>query len=364
MPRRRGFTLIELLVVIAIIAVLIALLLPAVQAAREAARRAQCINNLRQIGLAIFNYESAARVYPPGAIYHNATDGGANACSGIHDKRSFGIFALMLPQMEQANAFNAINFNLASGGTGGLWGGINVGSINSTGLITRVNSYICPSDSPQDPNFVTENPYSQASYAPSGGTWNIVAYLSGPDCWQQDAGNGAFDDYSAYGAPDVTDGTSGTILVGETARFKNDPDPQFNQWSRPGYFAVSPSFDPSGYTFRPQGFAFEVPRINANMMAGDYPGGAGLGTSSDSPGPNPLPPGTAWPDTSDYKAWLTNIPRYKEYGQWGFRSQHPGGANFLFGDGSVKFLKESIDLTTYRALGTRNGGEVVSGDAY
>jgi prepilin-type N-terminal cleavage/methylation domain-containing protein/prepilin-type processing-associated H-X9-DG protein len=364
MPRRRGFTLIELLVVIAIIAVLIALLLPAVQAAREAARRAQCVNNLRQIGLAIFNYESAARVYPPGAIYHNATDGGANACSGIHEKRAFGAFALMLPQMEQVNAFNAINFNLASGGTGGLWGGINVGAINSTGLITRVNSYICPSDSPQNPNFVTDNPYSQTSYAPSAGTWNVVAYLSGPDCWQQDVGNGAFDDYSAYGAPDMVDGASGTILVGETARFKNDPDPQFNQWSRPGYFAASPSFDPSGFTFRPQGFAFEVPRINANMMPGDYPGGFGLGSSADTPGPNALPPGTSWPDTSDYKAWLNNIPRYKEYGQWGFRSQHPGGADFLFGDGSVKFLKDTIDLATYRALGTRNGGEVVSGDSF
>ena len=77
-----------------------------------------------------------------------------------------------------------------------------------------------------------------------------------------------------------------------------------------------------------------------------------------------LPPGTPWPDESDCKAWLLNIPLYKEFGQWGYRSQHPGGANFLFGDGSVHFLKDSIDLATYRALGTRNGREVISSDAY
>jgi prepilin-type N-terminal cleavage/methylation domain-containing protein/prepilin-type processing-associated H-X9-DG protein len=365
MTSRRGFTLIELLVVIALIAVLIGLLLPAVQAAREAARRAQCVNNLRQIGLAVFNYEGSARSFPAGVIYYNSTDGGANACQGIHARRAFGAFALMLPQMEQANAFNSINFNLASGGTNGMWGGIAVGKVNYTGLITRVNSYVCPSDSPQNPNFDTLNPNSQTSYTPSGGTWNTVAYLSGPDCWQQDFGNGAFDDFSSYGVSDLADGTSNTILIGETARFKNDPDPQFNTWSRPGYFPVSSTFDPTGETFRPQGLAFEVPRINAPIMQGDYPGGIGIdGNEPGTPGPNPLPPGTPWPDTSDYKGWLLNIPKYKEYGQWGFRSQHPGGANFLFGDGSVKFLKESIDLTTYRALGTRSSGEVISADSY
>jgi prepilin-type N-terminal cleavage/methylation domain-containing protein/prepilin-type processing-associated H-X9-DG protein len=362
--RRTGFTLIELLVVIAVIAVLIALLLPAVQAAREAARRGQCLNNLRQIGLALNNYETTVGSFPAGAIYYNATDGNTNACQGIHSSRGFGAFAFVLAQMEQSNAYNAINFNLASGGTNGLWGGIPVGQINHTGLITRINSYVCPSDSPQTPNFDPNNPYSQASYACSAGTWNIVAYFSGPDCWQQDYGNGAFDDYTAYRSADITDGLSQTIFVGETSRFLNDPDPQFNSWTRPGYFQVSANFDPTGETFRPQGFAFEVPKINANLFPGDYPGGFGIGNLPSTPGPNPLPPGTPWPDTSDYKAWLLNIPLYSQYGQWGFRSRHPGGANFLFGDGSARFLKDSIDLASFRALGTRSFGEVVSSDAY
>ena len=100
-------------------------------------------------------------------------------------------------------------------------------------------------------------------------------------------------------------------------------------------------------------------------MTGDYAGGAGIGSvAPGTPGPNALPPGTAWPDTSDYKAWLLNIPKYKEYGQWGFRSHHPGGANFLFGDGSVKFIKDSVNLATYRALGTRAGKEVIGADSY
>jgi prepilin-type N-terminal cleavage/methylation domain-containing protein/prepilin-type processing-associated H-X9-DG protein len=360
---RRGFSLIELLVVIAIISLLVGLLLPAVQGARESGRRAQCLNNLRQIGLAMQNYENAHKSFPAGAIYYNSGDGGSNACQGVHSARDFGAFAMMLAQMDQANAFNAINFNLAAGGSTGFWGPVNAGAAQRTGLGLRISSYICPSDTPQNPNFIPSNPYSQTSYAPSGGTWNIVAYLAGPDCWQQDAGNGAFDDYTSYSSADIKDGMSNTIFAGETSRFVGDPDPQFNQWSRPGYYQVSTSFDPGGSTFRPQGFGFEVPRINAPMVSGDYPGGAGLGGTSATPGPNPLPPGTAYPDTSDYRAWVLD-PKYQKYGQWGFRSLHPGGAHFLFGDGSVKFLLEAIDNATFQALGTRRGKEVISGDAF
>ena len=343
--RRRGFTLIELLVVISIIGVLIALLLPAVQAAREAGRRAQCINNLKQIGLACVSYESSQKVFPLGASYLGPSDAGSGCTFGtVHGPREFGAFAFILPELEQRNVFNSINFNLAAGGPGGMFGPVNAGLANSTALSTAMAAYLCPSDDRTGGAFAV-NSAAQTSYFPSGGTWNTLSYTSGPDCWQQDPGNGAFDDSTAYRAAQFTDGLSNTILVGESSRFRNDPDPTLNQWSR--YDLFTSAF--SSTTTRAQGMAFQVPRINAPLVSGDS---------------TQLPPQTTYPDISDCKAWLKNVPLYKEFGQWGFRSQHPGGAHFVFGDGSVKFLKESINLTTYQALGTRNGKEAVGADSY
>jgi len=166
---------------------------------------------------------------------------------------------MMLAQMDQMNAFNAINFNLAAGVRRPL-GGINVGAITPrTGI--RIGSYICPSDSPQFPSPSSGNPYSQTSYSPSGGTWNIVAYLAGPTCANQDVGNGAFDDYTSYAPADIKDGMSTTIFVGETSRFSNDPDSELNQWSQTGLFQVSTSFDPTGTTTRPRGLASKCRRF-------------------------------------------------------------------------------------------------------
>lgn len=353
MTKRYGFTLIELLVVIAIIAILIALLLPAVQAAREAARQSQCRNNLKQMGLAIANYESAQSVLPLGAVLYSALDaesdcGGGFAKSGTGAPRNFTMLALILPYLEQTAAHNAINFSLRADGI--YTGGVNAGAANSTGLLTTISTYLCPSDEIR-PSKLGPGPvaYSQTSYFPSGGTWNNIAYYYGPKCSDQAAGNGAFDAVTAYPMAAFVDGTSQTILVGESARFKNDPDWFSNNWSVFGYFLSSLGTN----TTRAQGFAYEVPRINANMITGDYPIG----------GPNALPPETRWPSTGDFKAWLNN-PKYLQYGQWGFRSQHPAGAQFLFGDGSVKFLKDSTNPSTYRSLGTRDGGEIISSDSF
>ncbi len=347
-----GFTLIELLVVIAIIAVLIALLLPAVQAAREAARRVQCVNNLKQIGLAIHNYENAQGVFPLGAVEYNPQDGvtfcGGSSLDGPGATRDFGMMAMILGTMEQTSVYNAINFSLRSHGI--FNNTINAGAANSTALGAAVSIYICPDDQRRTQFFDSgPNAFAQTSYFPSGGTWNTMAYYDGPNCWNQDPGNGAFDDAAPYAASAFTDGLSSTIFFGESSRFKNDPDWAFNTWSAFGYFSSAIGSN----TTRPQGFAYEVPIINANMMLGDDP----------QYGSNPLPPGTAYPINTDYKAWLLD-PKYLQYGQWGFRSQHPGGVNFLFGDGAVRFIKATINPTTYQALGTRFGGEVVSADSF
>jgi prepilin-type N-terminal cleavage/methylation domain-containing protein/prepilin-type processing-associated H-X9-DG protein len=352
MPRRRAFTLIELLVVVAIVGVLIALFLPAVQAAREAARRAQCSNNLKQIGLAVTTYADAYGPFPLGAVEFNPADGATNCDkltgNGTGAPRDFGALALILPGIEQVGAYNAINFSLRSHDM--INATINAGAANSTGLGMRISTYLCPDDDIRELIFDANlNAFSQTSYFASGGTWNTLTYQSGPNCWNQTPGNGAFDASAAYTPSAFPDGLGATILFGEASRFPNDPDWSFDTWSAIGVYtsAAGPN------TTRPQGLAYQVSSINARLMIGDSPVS----------GANPLPPNTAWPDQSDTTAWLNN-PKYLTYGQWGFRSRHTGGAYFLFGDGSVKFLKDSIDVAVYRALGTRNLAECVSGDAF
>src|SRR4051794_21699383 len=139
--RPRGFTLIELLVVIAIIAVLIALLLPAVQSAREAARRAQCVNNLKQLGLAMHNYISVMDALPPSGSSHHI---GAAAPNGMPVSNAFGMKVRILPFLEQQQVYNAVNFNLDPEWTGGI--GANWEPANVTAKAMRINSFLCPSD--------------------------------------------------------------------------------------------------------------------------------------------------------------------------------------------------------------------------
>jgi len=368
---RRGFTLIELLVVIAIIAVLIALLLPAVQAAREAARRAQCTNNLKQIGLALANYESANGSYPPGAI-QDATQ--PVNCSFMNFQ--FSLFALSLGYMEGNPIYNAINFSVPAGGTGGIWnspvGAINAGAINRTALISRVNSFVCPSE-PSDqtplPFSQTPNGYSQVSYAGSAGTFDIWHWYCGcpptppfgGSCpganYTQIASDGVFFYNVAFKVSAITDGLSNTLFVGEFSRYRNDPDQQFNTWSRAAWFGSS--YNSS--TSRPEGTGSVVPRINAPFQPNDVTNFPAVATP-----------------TGDVDSWLftSGSADYRQLGQFGFRSQHPGGANFLFGDGSVHFLKETIDMGSpaynppnisigvYRKMATRSNGEIISSDAY
>jgi len=346
----RGFTLIELLVVIAIIAVLISLLLPAVQSAREAARRAQCVNNLKQIALAAHNYESAQGSFPMGNRYiDNTSYASSSPCDG---SSWFGhsAFGLILPYLEGNAQYNSVNFNLVANS-----------SRNTTSYFTKLATLNCPSDIPA-PEYTT--PWAQSSYGMSRGTQENIylnwASASFPDPGAEQPGkcnaalgNGMFGAEGVIKISGVTDGTSNTTLFGEMSRWPDDPAKGVNWYHFTAAFST-PNI--GGYwppnEIRIQTGAFTFPDINGVPdKTGQYVNAVfcNCGTKACIP--------SDWLDPNCLQS-------VKKLGQWAFRSLHPGGVNFAFADGSVKFIKQTINTQTYMALGTRAGGEVVSADAY
>jgi prepilin-type N-terminal cleavage/methylation domain-containing protein/prepilin-type processing-associated H-X9-DG protein len=319
---RRGFTLIELLVVIAIIAVLIGLLLPAVQAAREAARRMQCSNNLKQIGLALANYEGALGVYPPGRTSW------PNVWSSL---------AQMLPYMEGSNQFNSLNFNyppvdLTS--SGGL-----TNAPNTTGVGTTIRVFLCPSDSKDrvDPSFGPNNYVADAGTGTlNGGSFKVTAGSPLPD--------GVFYDTSAVRVADITDGLSRTIAFSETTKGTSqdsttptplDPNNQFVITAAASITPATCAAVASWSGDRGREWA------RGSFILASY----NHFYTPNSPSPDCSNTGRA--------AAITAA-----------RSRHPGGVNALFCDGHVQFVKNSVNLTPWQALSTRRGGEVVSDSDY
>jgi prepilin-type N-terminal cleavage/methylation domain-containing protein/prepilin-type processing-associated H-X9-DG protein len=260
--RRSGFTLIELLVVIAIIAVLIALLLPAVQAAREAARRIQCTNNLKQIGLAMHNYQESRGCLPGADMVFNVTE--------------LSALSMVLPYLELTNIYNSINFDFAYSDPN------NQPFANDTARMTVVNGFICPSDLP--------------SPIPSlGGQTNYMANMGSWIVWQSPAAPTTISDAVA-----------------------------------------------------------QCQAIDINNLANQFP----------------LYMGAPWLCGQHIFLQVTP-PNTRSCGFFIYlraimpaSSRHPGGVNTCFADGSVKFIKDSISVPTWQALGTRAGGEVVSSDSY
>jgi prepilin-type N-terminal cleavage/methylation domain-containing protein/prepilin-type processing-associated H-X9-DG protein len=362
-PRRRGFTLIELLVVIAIIAVLIALLLPAVQAAREAARRAQCVNNLKQMGLAMHNYHTANNSFPPGAAA-SFTPFNPNCVAWM----GWSAQAMMFGYMEQSALYNAINFMVdpmqSNGGNG----------MSDTARYAKVAMFLCPSDGNAGKTFLN-NYY--ASTGTTTYTSNTVSNGNPPNCNGGSQGaSGMFAYAYSYSIADVTDGSSNTVafsegVVGDTNAVAPKPRVTGINNDSLGGIANAQVFDASGFPTVTQNVIQQCSSFYRTAAPG-----AGLSINK----------GWLWAWGADSMTMFNTIvpPSSSQY-NWGMcrfgcggcgtysadhsnytnaNSNHPGGANVLMGDGSVKFIKSTLALNVWWALGTRVGGEVLSADTY
>jgi prepilin-type N-terminal cleavage/methylation domain-containing protein/prepilin-type processing-associated H-X9-DG protein len=362
----RGFTLIELLVVIAIIAVLIALLLPAVQAAREAARRIQCTNNLKQLGLAIANYESTANAIPAGDIFNTATPPCTSPGFGKNCQNT-PWFVLVLPFIEQGPLFNS--FNTAIGTEGPAFVGF---GMNSTIFTTRISSMQCPSDQSQL--------FNVASLAPLGVPATLTGFSATKGNYAVNWGNTDNGQWSSAGSfptlyraspfginqslsgpqlvkyASVTDGLSNTHFCSELLQGAQD-DLRGTIWVDDACAgAIQTRFTPNGTQDILQ--LLGAWTGNGFNNVDNVPGGASAGT----PGFSPAMAGTLCDTQPVQQLACANTSEGGAY--CGSRSRHPGGVNCLFGDGSVRFVKNSVNPQTWVALGSINGGEVISSDSY
>ncbi len=325
---RRGFTLIELLVVIAIIAVLIALLLPAVQAAREAARRSQCVNNLKQLGLAMHNYHDSLGTFPIGAMGVRSLAAGGKYPSGTAVGNARRTWAFMLlPYIEQGTIGNSINFSLS----------VNTNQ-NTTASIALIAVYLCPSD----PNYgsIEMSPARrQGSYNVNWGnttwqqnlitTYNPTVGIYPPGVTQSVPFMGApFSQDKSFGIPSITDGTSNTLLMAEVKIGADIPngtqDHRGDIYNDDYDCAMFMTFTPPNTTF-------------PDMISGDC----------------------NYPYQQNPPCTSGKLPYFNAA-----RGYHPGGVNALMGDGHVQFFKNTIAYTIWRSLGSSQGGEVLDSSSY
>jgi len=327
---KRGFTLIELLVVIAIIAVLIALLLPAVQQAREAARRSQCKNNLKQIGIALFNYEETNKQFPPAllnsgrynnAAYYTAPNPGILNTTG---------WTQMLPQMDQTPMFEQYNFNLASSMSSAYMHPVaGPDTTNAPIYQTRLALIECPSD----PSAGQRSSSTDAFYARNNAHRTSYLFASGvfTDYDQNYTGltsnirQGAFGNNGSTTLAGMTDGPSNCILVGESVGGSGPggkTSSNYGPWGMVGTHTCC--------------HGRVVATITNNKVA---------------------------PTAAEARDWRINAAynndSLKRSYAWGFNSHHVGGAHFLLGDGRVQFLSENLDFSIFAMLNYIHDGGAV-----
>ncbi len=320
--RRRGFTLVELLVVIAIIGILIALLLPAVQAAREAARRSQCTNNLKQLALAFHNYNDTAKVFP--AYNYPIT--------GVSSWLAHGPFTMILPYIEQQAAYDKVNWSVA-------WDNTTVQP-----CLVKISAFNCPSDGPYP-----DNNYPGNNYMACAGSARIFYNTTSPN-----KASGIFMRRRETTFSQIRDGTANTIMLSEILKGDNN-NSNYNadrDFSR--QLNMTTDQFPTAAEIETAGAACDA------VAAGDHQSNAG-------------------------RQWMGSFPGYASFNtvappNWthvtccagtGFgyacdrdgvvppRSFHPGGVNIAMGDASVRFVTETVDLTTWQLMGAREDGTPV-----
>jgi prepilin-type N-terminal cleavage/methylation domain-containing protein/prepilin-type processing-associated H-X9-DG protein len=349
--RRRGFTLIELLVVIAIIAVLIALLLPAVQAAREAARRIQCVNNLNQLGLGLMNYESSNGALPPQQVLQSVATSTTTATLLWHN--SWGVTSRVIPYMEQGPMYNAINFVDKTSN-----------AANATVVSSTLNILLCPSEPNTQPFTSGTSTSGVSNYGWCAGDWYVYGGMGNPGA---PLTRSAFTVNVSRRLAAITDGLSQTAVASEGKVQTPIAGNCFGSASN-GSMLFPPLTNPN---------IIPDPNASIAIIQSIYSSCLQRGVIGH----------TNWTyANSIYDGFTTALPPNTKvlvapgidldvntedennggptYAAVTARSYHPGGVNVLFCDGSVRFIKDSINYQTWRALGTIGSGEVISSDAY
>ncbi|MCY2943400.1 MAG: DUF1559 domain-containing protein [Planctomycetota bacterium] len=333
MNPRRAFTLIELLVVIAIIAVLIGLLLPAVQKVREAANRMQCSNNLKQLGLALHNYDGSNGKWP--ALY----PGTAPGSTAFNYKYTWSVLAQLNPYLEQTNIYNTMNLAQP------MYDGANqITTQNRFAVVQKVSLFLCPSDRGK----TVSSAYGVTDLGPTNYVASHGSGVSGGGYGSPIAGDGVFPAVNGIKITDILDGTSNTAamsesILGDGAEVSpTQPGDEKVAYKYLGYTGTLPNDSNCAGTpplwngYNRRGFLWASGEARCVSYNHYYT-----------------------PNSRNFDC-IANDPTmtYIAVGYRAARSRHPGGVNVLLADGSVRLVQDSISLQIWRALGTRTGGEV------